>query len=281
MPASQTSESAVCLLGPPYRRLESVDPDDPGQPCEGGWIMTWHLGNPRWKEAAPLAANRRAGVSLAIVLPDGQDRGSVVKILRAIEQSRPHAVLPFHRELAAREIAAVIRREPTCLATSVADYLEWRGFRLDPATRGIIRRTIQLSSQVQTIEALARNLYMSRRALGRRLVGNSLPVPSRWLHIARILRATIKLQNSDSSIFSIAVSLGYSDGFSLSNQMRRLCGVRPLDVREKLGWEWVFEMWLAREAAEGGIADRVVARRPSIVETAGLERRETPVAAAG
>ena len=268
MSTRRSPETSVQLLGPPYRRLTHVDPEDPRQPCEGGWIMTWHLGSPRWKEGASLAKHRRAGVSLAIVLPDGQDRGSVVRVLRAIEQSRPHAVLPYHEELAAREVAAVVKQEPSCLATSVADYLEWRGFDLDPTTRSIIRRTIHLSTQVHTIEALARNLYMSRRALGRRLVGSSLPVPSRWLHIARVLRATIKLQNSSSSLFSVAVSLGYSDGFSLSNQMHRLCGIRPLDARERLGWEWVFETWLAREAAAGSITARVVSRRPSIASAA-------------
>lgn len=254
----------VFLLGPPYRRLTVIDPDQPPQPRGGGWVVTWHLGSPQWDRGAGLVANRAAGVSLAMILPARDDRLSVLRVLRAIEQSRPQAVLPYHEAPTVRDITSVIRREPTCLATNVADFLEWRGFSLDPVTRSIVRRTVQLSSEVQTVGALARSLYMSRRALGRKLMKSGLPVPSHWLHMSRVLRATIQLQSSDASLFSVACSLGYSDGFSLSNQMHRLCGVRPMEARERLGWEWVFETWLAKEAAIGNICSRVVDQRPSI-----------------
>ena len=147
----------------------------------------------------------------------------------------------------------------------MTDYLEWRGISLDSVTRNMVRRTVELSDRVQTITALARNLYMSRRALGRRFLSQDLPVPSHWLQIARILRVTIKLQNSDASLFNIATSLGYPDGFSLSNQMKRLCGIRPLEARQRLGWEWLFETWLAREAGRGTLGATVLRARPSIV----------------
>ena len=264
MPTDTDLADAVFLLGPPYRELTRIRTENPPSVGEGGWIMAWHLGNPRWQRAAATAVNRPAGVPLAIILPDRDDRLSVLRILRAIEQSRPQAVVPYNEAPTAREVASVIRREPSCLASSVADYLVWRGFSLDPVTRSIVRRTVQLSSQVQTIGALAKNLYMSRRALGRKLLSSELPVASHWLHMSRILRATIRLQNSDASLFRIAVSLGYSDGFSLSNQMQRLCGIRPLEARERLGWEWVFETWLAKEAATGGIAPRIAGGRRSI-----------------
>lgn len=271
---------AVFLLGPPYRQLRVVDPDEPPRPRGGGWVAIWHLGSPDWHRGAGLIANRAAGVSLAMILPARDDRLSVLRVLRAIEQSRPQVVLPYYEAPTARDITSAIRREPTCLATSVADFLEWRGFSLDPVTRSIIRRTVQLSSDVQTVGALARSLYMSRRALGRKLMKSGLPVPSHWLHMSRVLRATIKLQSSDDSLFSIACSLGYSDGFSLSNQMYRLCGVRPMEARERLGWEWVFETWLAREAEIGNISSRVVDQRPSIAVTPERGDRQAATAAA-
>lgn len=273
-------EDAVFLLGPPYRELARIDADDPPQVREGGWVMAWHLGSPRWQTGAAAVADRPAGLPLAIILPDREDRLSLLRVLRAIEQSRPQAVIPYHDSPTAREIASVIRREPSCLASSVADYLVWRGFSLDPVTRSIIRRTVQLSSQVQTIGALAKNLYMSRRALGRKLLRSELPVASHWLHISRVLRATIRLQNSEASLFSVAVSLGYSDGFSLSNQMYRLCGIRPMEARERLGWEWVFETWLAREASAGGVASAIATVRPSIASVPRKTRAEASAAEA-
>jgi hypothetical protein len=33
--------------------------------------------------------------------------------------------------------------------------------------------------------------------------------------------------------------------------MKRLIGYRPTEVRAWLGWEWVIEAWLRREAATG------------------------------
>ena len=268
MLVTDNRREAVFLLGPPYRHLRAVDPADPVQPREGGWVMLWNLGSEAWSDVQRVVAERLAGISLVIILPSGDEQVSVLRILRVIEQTRPQAVLPHHRVPSPGEIASVVRRRPTSLASSVTEYMEWRGISLDPVTRNIIRRTVELSDRVQTITALAKNLYMSRRALGRRLLNQSLPVPSHWLQAARILRATIKLQNSDASLFTVASSLGYPDGFSLSNQMSRLCGIRPLEARERLGWEWLFETWLVREAQRGGIALSTVSARPSIVAVA-------------
>ena len=264
MPRINGGRKPVLMLGPPYRHLKAVSLADPARPQEGGWVLTWNLGSERWSDGEQVVADRLAGTSLVIILPDGNDRLSVLRVLRLIERTRPQAVLPHHEGPSPREIASVVRRPPTSLASSVTDYLEWRGIPLDPGTRNIVRRTLELSDRIQTITALARHLYMSRRALGRRLLGQGLPVPSHWLQIARILRVAIKLQNSDASLFSAATSLGYPDGFSLSNQMKRLCGVRPLEARRRLGWEWLFETWLAREAGRGTLAESVFRARPSI-----------------
>jgi len=253
----------VSLMGPPYRRLVSVGHPEGAQPRGGGWVMVWNLGAKEWAERGELAVGRHAGVALALVLPD-EDGLSITQVLRAIERSRPQAVLPSHEAPRPGDVAAVIRRPPASLSTSIGEYMEWRGFSLDPITKSVIRRTIDLSAHVQTISALAKNLYVSRRALGRRFIKNGLPVPSHWLHAARILRAVIKLQNTDASLFSVACSMGYADGFSLSNQMSRLCGVRPADTRTMVGWEWLFESWLAREAEQGNVSRSVVGTRPSI-----------------
>ena len=271
------SRDAVLLLGPPYDHLTAVDPASPVHPRAGGWVVTWNLGSEGWTGAAEFVANRVAGVSLAVILPESDERVPVVRLLKAIERSRPQAVLPFHETPRPREIARAVRRPPVNLASCVAEYMEWRGFSVDPVTRSIIRRTVELSARVQTISALARNLYISRRALGRRFTKSELPVPSHWLQISRILRATIKLQNSDATLFNVACSLGYPDGFSLSNQMRRICGLRPVEVRDLAGWEWVFETWIRREGERGNIPAAVVAARPSIAVKP-LDREEEELA---
>ena len=266
MPKNERRLGAVSLLGPPYTHLEDLDLADPVQPREGGWIMAWNLEADDWNDATDLVANRLAGVALVIILPRDDDRAGLVRILRAIEKTRPQAVMPHHKAPRPKEIAQVIRRPPVSLASSVSDYMRWRGFSLDPATRSTIRRTVELSARLSTITELARNLYMSRRALGRRFLKSGLPVPSHWLHIARLIRATMKLQNSTESLFQVATSLGYPDGFSMSNQMHRLCRIRPQAARGRYGWEWVFECWLARELANGAVTSDVVRARPSVAD---------------
>lgn len=133
------------------------------------------------------------------------------------------------------------------------DYITWRGVDVDQETRRLIRKTVELSSELKTVSALARSLYMSRRALGRRFLKRGLPVPSHWLHFSRILRASLELQNTDRNLFQVACSFGYPDGFSLSNQMKRLADIRPSETRKCLGWEWIVEAWLRREAATEGL----------------------------
>ena len=146
-----------------------------------------------------------------------------------------------------------MRREPAGLAGEFIDLLRWRGVQLDLETRRIVRRIVDLSASLQTLSSLARSVYLSRRALGRRFHQRGLPVPSHWLQFCRILRVAIRVQNSDESIHQIARSLGYPDGFTLSNQTERLLGVRPSVIRTRLGWEWVVEAWLQRESETRGL----------------------------
>jgi AraC-like DNA-binding protein len=175
-------------------------------------------------------------------------------LVQAIQMLRPNGILPHHEQPRATELAHVLRRPPLDLATEVTDYLEWRGLRFDHDTVRLIRRIVELSDSLRSVTGLARSMYMSRRALGRRFMTLGLPVPSHWLQMARLLRVVIRLQNTDDSVFSVACAQGYPDGFSVSNQMYRLFGCRPTEVRERLGWEWVFEAWLRREAEAGAFA---------------------------
>jgi transcriptional regulator GlxA family with amidase domain len=90
-------------------------------------------------------------------------------------------------------------------------------------------------------------MYISRRTLGRHFALSGLPVPSHWLQFARLLHVSIQLQNETGAAFRIATRAGYPDGFTMSNQMKRMIGYRPTEVRNWLGWEWLLEAWLRRE----------------------------------
>ena len=54
--------------------------------------------------------------------------------------------------------------------------------------------------------------------------GAGIPVPSHWLQFGRILNVAMHLHNEKTAVFRIAARSKYPDGFTLSNQMKRLIG---------------------------------------------------------
>ncbi len=242
---------------PPYRTLEHIQhprdiPRVPAPPK--GAALLWNLREGDWGSGFRAVRDRPPGVALMVLLPPAAELGNTNKLLELMEHCRAHSVLPHLQEADPAELAAVLRRIPTELALEVSDYLTWRGIEVDLDTRRLLRKTLDLSENLRTIAGLARALYLSRRALGRRFTTRGLPVPSHWLHFGRILRAALRLQAGEESLFAIACDLGYPDGFSLSNQMRRLTGLRPSIMRECFGWEWIVEAWLREEAAAGNLS---------------------------
>jgi AraC-like DNA-binding protein len=260
---------AISLFAPPYRWLESLD--DPAPPPATlrtipGAALIWCLEEGDWGRSFDVVRTRPGGVALIVVLPRAEDVAQDRDVLRVVELCRPHSILPYHPEPNADDIRSLLRRAPDDLSIEVTDYLFWRGIVVDGDTRRLIRRTIEVAGEIRSVSALSRMLYLSRRALGRRFLSRGLPVPSHWLHFGRILRATLRLQGSEDTLFTIACDLGYPDGFALSNQMYRLTGIRPSVARECLGWEWVMESWLKKEAEVGGL----------VPDTASVEGPVTP-----
>ena len=253
----QQNDHRYFALFPPYREVEPVShPTDlPSAPLPPrGAALLWNLHLSDWTHSSRDVRRRPPGVALFILLPPfaKMDRGEA--LLTLMESCRPHSILPYMEELNPRELVAYLKRYPAELPLEVTDYLSWRGIELDTDTRRLLRKTFELSGDLRTVSGLARSLYMSRRALGRRFTTRGLPVPSHWLHFGRILRASIRLQNPDSTLHSVACEFGYPDGFSLSNQMYRLTALRPSIMRECFGWEWIVEAWLRVEADEGNFS---------------------------
>ena len=277
----QPASSPLTLFPPPYRDFLPLDPREsyPRDPSVLlGTALVWRIGRRQGERVVERVTDRPAGLPLMVILPRADELARVEKrVLKVAESARPQSVLPHHDGLTPDEMAALLRREPPDLAAEFVDYLQWRGLMLDQDTRRLIRRTVELSSELTTLSALARGLYLSRRALGRRFKKRGLPVPSHWLQFCRLLRAILRLQNSRASLFDVACSLGYPDGFTLSNQMDRLVGVRPSDARIKFGWEWFVESWLQREWETGGLRI-VLARRSAGTDSTAAESTSDPAA---
>jgi AraC-like DNA-binding protein len=253
----QRADHRYFALFPPYAEVEPVShPTDlPSEPLPPrGAALIWNLYMGDWGSGSREVRHRPAGVALFILLPPATKMDEADGLLALMEACRPHSILPHMEELNPQELVAYLRRFPADLPLEVTDFLAWRGIEFDTDTRRLIRKTLELSGELRTVSGLARSLYMSRRALGRRFTTRGLPVPSHWLHFGRILRASIRLQNPDSTLYSVACELGYPDGFSLSNQMSRITGLRPSLMRECFGWEWIVEAWIREEAVAGNLS---------------------------
>jgi len=267
---------ALSMLTHPYRSLREVEgarKDVRAVLARPGTALLWDLGRPMSQRDRRIVHERPGGAALILVLPPAERMEPTEPLLQLIRTARPNGILPHHGLPHVDDLAQVMRRPPSDLAAGITDYLSWRGIRIERDTRQLLRRTIELSSELRTISALARGMYLSRRALGRRFENEGLPVPSHWLHFCRLLRVSLRLQNSQDSIVSAGFRFGYSDGFSLSNQMFRLTGHRPSEARKYLGWEWLLEAWLRIEAEHGGL-------RPAGPDQSEIERpSEAPAAA--
>lgn len=244
-------------LFPPYRSVEAI-----GDPCSfprgtiplRGSALIWNLRSGDWGGGFRAVRERPPGTALFLLLPPASEVEGTAKLLQLVEHCRPHSVLPHMPEIHPGELASVLRRFPRDLGMEVTEYLRWRGVDTDLDTRRLIRKTLDMSEDLRTVNGLARGLYISRRALGRRFLSRGLPVPSHWLHFGRCLRACLALQEPGRSLHGVATHLGYPDGFSLSNQLKRLTNLRPSIMRECFGWEWVVESWLFQEARNGSLS---------------------------
>ena len=247
----------LALLAHPYDCLQPLEPRTTAirsLRLHAGSAVVWCMGAARESGLGRVIKSRPGGLALLVILPPDADLMASSGLSMELHQLRPQGILPFHAAPSATELSQVLRRPPGDLAGEVTDYLRWRGLGIDRDTTQLIRRILDLSAELRSISSVSRGMYLSRRALGRRLTTRGLPVPSHWLQMGRLLRVAIRLQNTDATVSSVAFEHGYPDGFSLSNQMERLIGHRPSEVRLRLGWEWLVESWLRREAESGRLS---------------------------
>lgn len=264
-------------FGPPYDHLEPATGAFSTAPeaLQGTALVWWLVEAKRQEVEFERLRARPFGLPLIILLPPAREIHRTLPLLNFLSTLRPRAVLPTGNLAAPDRLRFVLAQPPRPFAETITIYLAHRGILADHGIRREIRRIFDLAPHVPSISKLARRMYTSRRTLGRHLSAAGLPVPSHWLQFARLLYVSIHLQNDSSAIFRIAVRAGYPDGFTMSNQMKRLIGHRPSEVRACLGWEWILEAWLRREAALGNLDGERYGIQPG-VDTDQQQEDESP-----
>ena len=214
-----------------------------------GCAVVWYLQDATQQEAEyEWLLHRPARVPLFIVLPPADAVQPILSMIPQLNDLHARGVLPNGPLQSVEPVRLLLRSAPRDLPAAMASYFTRRGMLRDTKTRTLIMKIFELAPSVSSISTLARRLYTSRRTLGRFFEAQGLPVPSHWLQFARLLYVSTKLQLNDNvPVFRVATQFGYPDGFTMSNQMKRLIGCRPTDVRQNLGYEWIVEEWLAKE----------------------------------
>jgi AraC-like DNA-binding protein len=245
-------ERSLSLFAPPYNALHPCGPDVLLDLADvenwKGCALVWQLTGSIQHETVSAALARRSQVlPLLILLPPPAEIQAILQLLPVVRALTPRLILPFGVIDAPLRLRQVLALPPRSLSAAVTQHLIRRGLLNQPNTIRCFQRIFELAPDTHSIAHLARRMYTSRRTLGRHFKSTHLPVPSHCLHFARLLNVALRLQADNTASYQIATRLGYPDGFTMSNQMKRLIGHRPSEVRGLLGWEWIVEVWLKQE----------------------------------
>lgn len=245
----------LSLFAPPYERFEPIDIDwrPAALPPRGLALVWWLVDGEEQVDEFRWLYTRPWGLPLFIVLPPPTEITRTLPLLSYVNGLFPRAVLPGGPLATPLHLRRLLRTPPRQFGAAITSYLTRRQLLIRDDMRRNIRRLFDSLPEADSVSKLARRLYISRRTMGRHFAAAGLPVPSHWLQFGRLLLASVRLQDNRSTLGRVAARLGYPDGFTLSNQMKRLINCRPSDVRNHLGWEWVVEMWIKTEANAGGI----------------------------
>lgn len=237
----------VSLLIPPYEEFIYWSATD--WPATRGQAAIWYLHDAvRQRDQYELLLRRPPRVPLFIVLPPANAIEPILTIIPVLNELQARGVLPNGPLASVEPVKMLLGHAPRDLPSAMVTYFTRRGVLRDTRTRSLIMKIFELAPTVSSISSLAKRLYTSRRTLGRFFEARQLPVPSHWLQFARLLYVVTRLQaDEEIPVFRVATQFGYPDGFTMSNQMKRLVGCRPTDVRHSLGFEWFVEEWLERE----------------------------------
>jgi AraC-like DNA-binding protein len=242
----------LAVFAPPYEALLPCGNEMVSELAEveswKGCSLIWQLAaNRADNDAAAALSYRSPGLPLFVLLPPPAQIKGILELLPVVRTLRPRLILPFGVVESPPRLRQILASPPRSVPAAVTDHLVSRGVLRHRNTIREFQRILELAPEIHGITELARRMYTSRRTLGRHFSKHDLPVPSHCLHFARLLHVAIRLHSEDVAIFRVANRFGYPDGFTMSNQMKRLTGYRPSEVRELLGWEWITEAWVKQE----------------------------------
>lgn len=244
----------LSLIRPPYLVAQPIEADwTPRELPARGHAIVWRPDAGTRADTLERMLARPAGLPLFIVLPPPARVHEAVAVLLRLHELAPRGVLPAGPLATIQAVRALLASHARPIPVEVTEYLQRRGLLPAPAAAAA-RQILELAGSVRSITALCRRMYLSRRTLGRHFEVHGIPVPSHWLQVGRLLYVASHLQREHTTTFRAAVGVGYPDGFTMSNQMKRLIGCRPTEVRDCLGWEWIVEAWVREETKRGGFA---------------------------
>jgi AraC-like DNA-binding protein len=236
------------LFRPPYARCEPIPPGWQARSLEPGAAVVWFMAPVRevYDDLEWLWGRPRT-LPFFLVLPEPADVPPLASVLRSLPDLRPRGVLPSVATGTLGALRTLLAAPPRSMAQAATELLDELGYLPDADTRSRVQVIFARAPHTSSIDDLSLALCQSRRTLGRFFADRDLPVPSHWLQFARVLHVAVQLQNTRTNIGRVASRFGYSDGFTMSNSMKRLTGYRPSFVRRHLGWEWLVEAWLRQE----------------------------------
>ena len=243
-----TTRAGLFIFAPPYDILEPLSPRSPSPDLMPGAACVWFMRPTATLERElAWAAERSRALPLIVVLPPPEEIADMARVLQLVPAISPRGVLPGAGIGTIRALRSLLAAPPTALPHAVTGYLDAAGMIPTDTARDMILGIMQSAPDTSSVEQLASRMCQSRRTLGRYFKEHGLPVPSHWLAFARVVHVALHIQNSSTAASRLAIRFGYPDGYTMSNQMKRMTGHRPSFVREHLGWEWIVESWIRRE----------------------------------
>lgn len=129
------------------------------------------------------------------------------------------------------------------------DLVTWLTSRVSvsPYLSSTIEQIVRTAPLVSDFVTTLDHIGVLPRTLRQQFRRESLPGPSAWYHLGRLLDAQRRLlHDRELRVTDLALELGYADRMSFTNRVYRLFGVTAEKARQLLGWEWRFFAWWDR-----------------------------------